>query len=91
MARLRAHKRESIRVERPNEYQFGAFTAEGRVIHAGVHSAPRMSERVARAYQRKWLVWRALEWPLHERIPAAFVTMRPLHAPATETRRFDVA
>lgn len=42
-----------------NRYQAYGIDANGKIVHAGTHGAPRMSGKVARRMHRKWLTWRA--------------------------------
>lgn len=41
-----------------NRYQVYGIDAQGSVTHAGAHEARRMSARVARKLQRRWVAWR---------------------------------
>ena len=45
--------------QRGQAWQTYAIDAEGKLVHAGVHNAPRMTVKILRRMQRKWLAWRA--------------------------------
>jgi len=67
------------------QYQEYGVDADGKVTHAGVVNAPRMSQRIAKRIQHKWQIWRVQylsenpgDYPLRNTKPTKVLVIWPL-------------